>query len=98
GGDLVSALGSPERLLGGDVPLRDVRALLHIGLQDDRVAVDDRRARVPPLERRIEEPSAVERAEGDAPELLARVVPRDHCAGGTEYRNDASSVGDRRRA
>ena len=96
--DLVGARGLPELLAGGNVPCRDVRALLHVGLKDHGVAVDDRRARVAPLERRIEEPSAVERAEIDAPQLLAVEVPRDEHAGRSEHGDDAPAVSHRRRA
>ena len=96
-GDLVCARRLPERLASGHVPCRDVRALLHVGLQDHRVAIDDRRARMAPLERRIEEPSAVERAKGHAPQFRAVVVPRDHHAGRSEHRHDTPAIGHRRR-
>src|SRR6185436_19744712 len=90
--DLVGARGLPQLLTGVQIPGGDVRTLLHISLQDDRVAIDDRRARMSPLERGIEEPSAVQRTEVDAPQLLAVEVPRDEHAGRSEHRDDVLPV------
>ena len=69
-GDLLRALGSPELLAARQIPRGDVRALLDIRLNDDGVSVDDRRARVTPLIRRIEKPPAVEDAQVCPPEFF----------------------------
>ena len=93
----VAARRAPQLLAGRQIERRDKRALLHVGLDDHAVAVDDRRAGEPPLRVGHHEEAGVEQAEVLLPDRLAL-----HVEGvqpfGAEERHDVAAVGGERRA
>ena len=80
----------------GDRIRRDERATVNVGLNDQSIAVDHRRAGVPPLEGGVDVPAGVEHAEVPLPQRLAVDVV-DEQPLGTEEGHDVLTVGRARR-